>query len=153
MEISHRSSPSKLTTSDSSPIGPIDAFATVKRSGSDDEAVALPGVSTTGWSQVAPPNCAGSATRRPKREERQSPESSGAPPRPVILRPLSFAPAPSLKSDRWAPSSRRHSKKPVNRFTVVLLEEDLKGSVRYDHFKAPGKRFHGKVTLVRAALA
>ena len=36
---------------------------------------------------------------------------------------------------------------------LVLLEEDLKGSVRYDHFKAPGKRFHGKVTLVRVALA
>jgi len=36
---------------------------------------------------------------------------------------------------------------------LVLLEEDLKGSVRYDHFKAPGRRFNGKVTLVRVALA
>ena len=35
----------------------------------------------------------------------------------------------------------------------MLLEEDLKGSVRYDHFKAPGRRFNGKVTLVRVALA
>ncbi len=29
---------------------------------------------------------------------------------------------------------------------LVLVEEGLLGSVRYDHFKAPGKRFNGKVT-------
>ncbi|HVF52107.1 MAG TPA: hypothetical protein VNC78_00710 [Actinomycetota bacterium] len=35
---------------------------------------------------------------------------------------------------------------------LVVLEEGLPGSVRYKHFKAPGKRFHGKVTLQRIAL-
>jgi hypothetical protein len=35
---------------------------------------------------------------------------------------------------------------------LVLLEEGLPGRVRFDRFKAPGKRFHGKVTPVRAAL-
>jgi hypothetical protein len=29
---------------------------------------------------------------------------------------------------------------------LVLIEEGLPGSVRYTHFKAPGRRFHGKVT-------
>ena len=29
---------------------------------------------------------------------------------------------------------------------LILLEEGLRGSIRYRHFKAPGKRFHGKVT-------
>lgn len=29
---------------------------------------------------------------------------------------------------------------------LVLLEEGLSGSIRYRHFKAPGRRFHGKVT-------
>ncbi len=29
---------------------------------------------------------------------------------------------------------------------LVLLEEGLLGSIKYDHFKAPGKRFNGKVT-------
>ena len=36
---------------------------------------------------------------------------------------------------------------------LVLLEEGLGGSVRYTHFKAPGRRFHGKVTPERMALA
>src|SRR5688572_11281382 len=36
---------------------------------------------------------------------------------------------------------------------LVTLEEDLPGSVRYRHFKAPGRRFHGKVSLERIALA
>ena len=31
----------------------------------------------------------------------------------------------------------------------VLVEEGLRGSVRYDHFRAPGKRFNGKVTAER----
>ncbi|MGI9020490.1 MAG: hypothetical protein ACR2G3_07260 [Solirubrobacterales bacterium] len=35
---------------------------------------------------------------------------------------------------------------------LVLLEEGLPGSIRYWHFKAPGKRFHGKVTPERLAL-
>ena len=35
---------------------------------------------------------------------------------------------------------------------LVLLEEGLPGSVRYTHFKAPGRRFHGKVTPERMAL-
>jgi hypothetical protein len=34
----------------------------------------------------------------------------------------------------------------------VLLEEGLPGSVRYTHFKAPGRRMHGKVTPERMAL-
>jgi hypothetical protein len=34
----------------------------------------------------------------------------------------------------------------------VLLEEGLRGSVRYTHFKAPGRRFHGKVTPQRFGL-
>jgi hypothetical protein len=29
---------------------------------------------------------------------------------------------------------------------LVLLEEGVLGSIRYHHFKAPGKRSHGKVT-------
>ena len=32
---------------------------------------------------------------------------------------------------------------------LVLVAEGLSGSLRYAHFKAPGKRFHGKVTPVR----
>ncbi len=32
---------------------------------------------------------------------------------------------------------------------LVLLEEGVSGSIRYDHFKAPGKRFNGKVTPQR----
>ena len=35
---------------------------------------------------------------------------------------------------------------------VVLIEEGLTGSVRYDNFKAPGKRFKGKVTGERMGL-
>ncbi len=31
---------------------------------------------------------------------------------------------------------------------LVLVEEGLVGSVRYDHFRAPGKRFNGKITGV-----
>ena len=36
---------------------------------------------------------------------------------------------------------------------LVTIEEGLPGSVRYRRFKAPGRRFHGKVTLERIALA
>lgn len=36
---------------------------------------------------------------------------------------------------------------------VVVLEEDVSGSIRYSHFKAPGRRSHGKVVPVRMALA
>jgi hypothetical protein len=36
---------------------------------------------------------------------------------------------------------------------LVTLEEGLSGSVRYRHFKSPGRRFHGKVTPERIALA
>lgn len=36
---------------------------------------------------------------------------------------------------------------------VVIMEEGLAGSVRYRHFKAPGRRFHRKVTVERIALA
>jgi hypothetical protein len=35
---------------------------------------------------------------------------------------------------------------------LVLMEEALSGSVRYSHFKAPGKRFHGKITPERLAI-
>jgi hypothetical protein len=35
---------------------------------------------------------------------------------------------------------------------LVLLEEGLVGSIRYDHFKAPGRRFNGKVTGVCVGL-
>ena len=35
---------------------------------------------------------------------------------------------------------------------LVRIEEGLHGSVRYEHFKAPGKRFHGKITPERIAL-
>ena len=36
---------------------------------------------------------------------------------------------------------------------LVLLEEGLRGTLRYDHFKAPGRYHHGKVTPQRVALA
>jgi hypothetical protein len=35
---------------------------------------------------------------------------------------------------------------------LVLLEEGLSGSIRYSHFKAPGKRFNGKVTPQRMGI-
>jgi hypothetical protein len=35
---------------------------------------------------------------------------------------------------------------------LVTLEEGLWGSVRYRHFKAPGRRFHGKVRAERIGL-
>jgi hypothetical protein len=35
---------------------------------------------------------------------------------------------------------------------LVLVEEKLRGSIRYSHFKAPGKRFHGKIVPLRLAL-
>ncbi len=35
---------------------------------------------------------------------------------------------------------------------LVLVEEGLRGSLRYNHFRAPGRRFHGKVTPERIAL-
>ena len=35
---------------------------------------------------------------------------------------------------------------------LVRIEENLHGSVRYEHFKAPGKRFHGKITPERIGL-
>ena len=36
---------------------------------------------------------------------------------------------------------------------LVVAEEGLRGSIRYTHFKAPGKRFHGKVVPMRMAIA
>jgi hypothetical protein len=36
---------------------------------------------------------------------------------------------------------------------LVLVEEGLRGSVRFDHFKAPGRRLHGKSTAERIGLA
>ena len=36
---------------------------------------------------------------------------------------------------------------------LELIEEGLPGRVRYDHFKAPGRRFNGKVTAERVGLA
>jgi hypothetical protein len=36
---------------------------------------------------------------------------------------------------------------------VVLLEEGLRGSLNYKHFKAPGKRFNGKRVPMKLALA
>jgi len=35
---------------------------------------------------------------------------------------------------------------------LVLVEEELPGSVRYRHFKAPGRRHHGKVRAERIGL-
>jgi hypothetical protein len=35
---------------------------------------------------------------------------------------------------------------------LVLVEEGLPGSVRYSHFRAPGRRFHGKVTPERMGI-
>ena len=35
---------------------------------------------------------------------------------------------------------------------LVQVEEGLTGSVRFQHFKAPGRRFHGKVTAVCVGL-
>jgi hypothetical protein len=35
---------------------------------------------------------------------------------------------------------------------LVLIEEGLGGSVRYEHFRAPGRRHHGKVTPERIGL-
>ena len=35
---------------------------------------------------------------------------------------------------------------------VLFLGEGLSGSLRYTHFKAPGRRFHGKVTAERFGL-
>ena len=36
---------------------------------------------------------------------------------------------------------------------LVLLEEGLRATLRYTHFKAPGRYHHGKVTPQRVALA
>ena len=36
---------------------------------------------------------------------------------------------------------------------LVLLEEGLRGRITYRHFRAPGKRFHGKVVPLRLAIA
>jgi len=36
---------------------------------------------------------------------------------------------------------------------LVFLGEGLSGTVSYRHFKAPGKRFHGKITPMDMALA
>ncbi|MDQ3914811.1 MAG: hypothetical protein M3323_05685 [Actinomycetota bacterium] len=36
---------------------------------------------------------------------------------------------------------------------LVLVEEGLRGSIRYRRFRAPGRRHHGKVTGERLALA
>jgi hypothetical protein len=36
---------------------------------------------------------------------------------------------------------------------LVLIEEGLRGSVRYKRFRAPGRRHHGKITGERIALA
>ena len=36
---------------------------------------------------------------------------------------------------------------------LVLVEEGLRGKIRYDAFKAPGKRFYGKVAIERIGLA
>ena len=35
---------------------------------------------------------------------------------------------------------------------LVLVAEGLSGSLRYSNFKAPGKRFHGKIVWVRIAI-
>ncbi len=35
---------------------------------------------------------------------------------------------------------------------LVLIAEGLPGSLRYSNFKAPGKRFHGKITAVRVGV-
>jgi hypothetical protein len=35
---------------------------------------------------------------------------------------------------------------------LVLLEEGLRGTIRYERFRAPGKRFDGKVVAVRMAI-
>jgi hypothetical protein len=35
---------------------------------------------------------------------------------------------------------------------VLFLAEGLRGSIRYEHFKAPGRRFNGKVTAERMGL-
>lgn len=35
---------------------------------------------------------------------------------------------------------------------LIVIEENLPGSLRYQHYKAPGKRFHGKVTAQRIGL-
>jgi hypothetical protein len=35
---------------------------------------------------------------------------------------------------------------------IVLVEEGLSGSIRYSHFKAPGKRFNGKITAERIGI-
>jgi len=35
---------------------------------------------------------------------------------------------------------------------ILFLEEGLSGSLRYTHFKAPGRRFNGKVTAERLGL-
>jgi hypothetical protein len=35
---------------------------------------------------------------------------------------------------------------------LVLIDEGLGGSVRYEHFKSPGRRHHGKVTGERIGL-
>ena len=36
---------------------------------------------------------------------------------------------------------------------IVIIQEGLDGSIRYDHFKAPGRRHNGKVTRERIGLA
>jgi hypothetical protein len=41
----------------------------------------------------------------------------------------------------------------LEREGLVLLEEGCRCTLRYTHFKAPGRRSHGKVTVERVALA
>src|SRR4051812_9600127 len=36
---------------------------------------------------------------------------------------------------------------------LIVIEGGLQGSVRYEHFKAPARRFNGKVTPERIGLA
>ena len=35
---------------------------------------------------------------------------------------------------------------------LVLVEEKVRGTLHYTHFKAPGKRFHGKIVPMRLAI-
>ena len=41
----------------------------------------------------------------------------------------------------------------LEREGLVLLEEGCRCTLRYTHFRAPGRRSHGKIKLERAALA
>jgi hypothetical protein len=152
-KISHRSSPSNVTLSFSSPIGPTAALGTSKLSGSLAAAVAVPGRTTIGWADVVPPNCSGSATCSANREDRRSASSDGFCASPVIFRPFSRAPDPSSTPDSCAPPTRRQANEPSTSSTAVPLTGTMTDAplLAIRGAGAPGSSGSSSVTVRPAA--